>query len=487
MALAAAVLILTAQLAVLLIHSHRQYQRFDLSLDFAIFHQAWFQIAHGHLDPRLTANPGLGHPASYWRSHFELVMWPVAALYWLSPNDGLTLLVLQDLSIVVAETVALWWLFRLTLLRRLPQWLGAAAIAATAVLGAVNPWLYGAAQQDFHFEAVASCFCLIAAYQMWSGRPIRCWLFVALTLMCGDVSATYLIGVGVAFAIASPRVRSLALGMAAVGVGWMLLVATLGANQGSPIGAYAYLAGHPISNGASGIVAVAKGIVTHPSRLIDRIVESRQSVLRLLQPSGIVGIVNPWTGGTVVLVLLENVLNPYAAYRHPHFQNFPVYIFATAGTGLLVPLFAERSFRRQVLAGVILVTALVSGLVFDIGRHEYGVFRSSVAAGTELQMVRARIPANAEVISSFGVVGRFAGRRSVYSFISGGNTVPIDEPVVVIVLAPAVGNDPTPPSVSASLKAMALNQYHARVILNGTRVSAYEWVPSPNQGSLTIP
>ena len=85
------------------------------------------------------------------------------------------------------------------------------------------------------------------------------------------------------------------------------------------------------------------------------------------------------------------------------------------------------------------------------------------------------------------MVGRFAGRKSVYTFTRGGNTVPINQPVVIIVLTPITGNEPTPPSVVSGLRQMALQQFHAHTIWRGTYASAYEWAPPPTEKDLVIP
>ncbi len=370
----------------------------------------------------------------------------------------------------------------------MPYALAAAAILATAVLGATNPWLYSGAQQDFHFEALAACFAIAAAYELWAGHTRRCWLFVALTLACGDVAGTYVAGIGIAFVCFVPRVRRQAAAVLGAGIAWVLLVDLIGANQGSPVGAYGYLALHqPISAGPRGAVSIIHGVIAHPSRPLRRINDSWVESARLLGPTGGLGLVNPWTWGVIVVTLLENVLNSADAFREPIFQNFAVYLFATAGTGLLLVLVAGRTARRQVLAGLLLAGALVSALWFDSGHHQYLVYPSSVEAGQELAHVRERIPADAEVISTFGTVGRFAGRRSVHTFLQGGNTVPIDEHLVVVVLAPTTGNQPTPPRVIEELRVLLVEQLHAETIWSGATVSAYQWRPGPGQRTITIP
>jgi hypothetical protein len=76
------------------------YQHFALTPDFAQYQQAWYLIAHGHLNPYDT----VGNFA-FWQNHGEFIMWPLALLYWVSPG-GVGLLWLQDAGVVGAELVA---------------------------------------------------------------------------------------------------------------------------------------------------------------------------------------------------------------------------------------------------------------------------------------------------------------------------------------------------------------------------------------------
>src|ERR1700685_1532113 len=69
--------ILGLQLALALAWSTVQYDRFALTFDFTIFHQAWYLIAHGDLNPWSTIKLSY-----FWQDHSEFIMWPVALLYW---------------------------------------------------------------------------------------------------------------------------------------------------------------------------------------------------------------------------------------------------------------------------------------------------------------------------------------------------------------------------------------------------------------------
>src|ERR1700730_10955836 len=69
--------VLGLQLAFFLAWSTIAYRRFTLTFDFAVYHQAWFLIAHGNLDPYNTMQ---GIP--FWRTHSEFLLWPLALFYW---------------------------------------------------------------------------------------------------------------------------------------------------------------------------------------------------------------------------------------------------------------------------------------------------------------------------------------------------------------------------------------------------------------------
>ena len=85
--------VLALQLAGFLTWSTLLYHRFALTFDFSIYHQAWYEIAHGNLDPY---NSEQGFP--FWRTHCEFMLWPLALLYWVWPHD-VVLLWLQDIGV----------------------------------------------------------------------------------------------------------------------------------------------------------------------------------------------------------------------------------------------------------------------------------------------------------------------------------------------------------------------------------------------------
>ena len=78
--------------------------RFSLTSDMALYGQAWFLIAHGHLNPYSTL-----FPPTFWHNAMELVMWPLALLWYVWPH-AVTLLWVQDLATVGCEALLLTWM-----------------------------------------------------------------------------------------------------------------------------------------------------------------------------------------------------------------------------------------------------------------------------------------------------------------------------------------------------------------------------------------
>lgn len=215
-----------------------------LTLDYSIFFQAAWQIAHGHLDP-FTSTQGF----TFLHDHGEVLLWVLAPLSRLPPH-GLWLLFAQDGATVAAEWVALRLVIDLTNQpswpERLPRRL---AVATAALLLLANPWVYDTSAFDFHMQAFAVLASLLAARSLIQGRHARTAVFVALALGAGDVAGTYILGVGltgVLLARSADRPVRSALVVAGSGPPWVLLLSALHLNQGSGLaGAYGYLAGTP--------------------------------------------------------------------------------------------------------------------------------------------------------------------------------------------------------------------------------------------------
>ncbi|MGD0881741.1 MAG: DUF2079 domain-containing protein [Acidimicrobiales bacterium] len=493
--------------AVLLIgYSAHIYSHFDLTTDFAIYNQAWSLIAHGHLDPYSTLNPyhypHYGYP--YWSDHFELIMWPMALLWFLYPHS-IDLLVVQDLATSGSTLVAFWFVLDLLAAharRSSPSWdaaSGPASVADVTALGAlavlvVNPWIYWAASFDFHIEALATFFLLLAARDLWTGRGRRSLLWIVGVLLCGNVAATYLVGLGISLAIARRDLRWTGAGLVALGAAWSLGVSAIGGGVGTIIGGnYGYLAG-PDAGANPSIVAIATGALLHPTRPW-RMFQARWLwTYRMLVSSGLVGVVSGIGFGVAAVVLGANTLNTAAVFSGPisSFQALPVYFFVVIGS-VSVLLWMSRSARRALRWAVlpIAVAVLVQAAVLSVtwipkARTQFLVINGPTA--DRLAAIQSRMPGDDEVVASQGVVGRFADRQLIFPFLDigdAGQVIPVYGSRVVFVLTTAGIEYASTAGTLASVR--YLEGLHARSLGGGDGVYAFAWHPPRGTRYITFP
>ena len=116
---AAGCVVFGAQFVVLVAISMFFYNRFNLGIDFAIFNQAWTQIGHGNLDPYSTIQS-----VSFRHLNFDIVMWPLGALYRIFPQPSLLLWV-QAGALAGTGLVCFFWISELLERRSLQSGTGA--------------------------------------------------------------------------------------------------------------------------------------------------------------------------------------------------------------------------------------------------------------------------------------------------------------------------------------------------------------------------
>lgn len=477
---------LAAQLAVLVGISMFCYQRFNLGMDFAIYAQAWSQIGQGNLDPFTTLQA-----VSFLHINFDLIMWPLAALYPILP-DPAALLWIQDLALAGTGLVVVVWITELLERRGVTQrWVRAFAGGALA-LWLLDPATYAVANQDFHSEPLGALFAVLAGRDLWAGRWGRAWWWVGGCLLCGENGGLYVLGLGLSCVVAGHRTRRRGFVLLAIALAWVALIAALGANAG-PRQGYAWLAGRAVlPAGLSAVAALFGGVVHHPLRPLDMVLHKRISIIYgWLRPAGVIGIVQPWGLGVPVVVLGAAALQHNPIFLEITFQNFVVVPFLLFGTVALLsgPFGVRRARRgRWRLGTIVTVLALASVMAVGAGfwaEESYpqtfaahGITGEvSPAAAHALGQVLHETPAHAEVLAPIALSGRFGTRRYLYLYFLADEVIPVHSSVVVVVVSASYGA-PIPPSVAWGA-ARRLARAGAHTLVRRSGIWALAWRPPP--------
>lgn len=472
--------VLGLQWAGFLIWSSILYRRFSLTPDFAQYQQAWYLIAHGHLNPYDTMGRFL-----FWQNHAEFVMWPLSLLYWVWPH-GITLLWLQDTAVVGAELVAFTWLCEIAQ-SRLPGRTGAWLAASGFVVLAINPWTWWAVSFDFHAESLAVLFTILLARDLAAHRR-RAWVWLASVLLCGDVAGTYVAGLGLGLLIGDKRSRLRGALIMVLGVGAVLFITVIHGNKGSAHGlqAYSYLAtGVARSKARLSLGALVLGVASHPLRVLAALWAKRIDLWANLAPSGLLGIAFPLLLPLIVVVELANSLFHGVLFAEPLFQSLPVYVvMPAASAGVLIWIGRRHQRLALGLAAVIVVQAIAWSAIWA-PRTPHQWLRVPASAAAVLAGVQARIPDSALVFASQGVVGRFSSRLDVRPLPAPRN-VPVHGETWFVVV-PAEGVETQSTGEAMTVIGQLADRMHATLVAHAQGVWAFRWRPPPGVRSVTMP
>jgi len=479
--------VLGLQLVWLLLWSNLQSARFSLTWDFAIYHQAWWLIGHGVLNPFETMN---GYP--FWSSHGEIMMWPLAVLGRLWPH-AVTLLWIQDIFLVWAEVIAFNWICDFAAKSEQGKWRSGFAVllAATGlILLVADPWIYWTAAWDFHMEVVGLLFCLLTARQIYRDpTKHRIWLWVALGLMCGDVTATYIAGIGFSSMLVGTEWRRTGTLVASAGVGWMLMLTAIGANKASSLATgYGYLVNaiSPANSMGLGATQIFLGVLEHPFRAVTVLWDRRVNIYGVLAPGGLIGVFWPLVAVPIALVLLENGLNSYGDFIVPGFQDALLFLLVPIGTIAVLFLISRNWHRITVAISVVLaMNSIVWGTIW-IPRTSAQWINVSPPAAKVLSSILHQIGPQDEVMMSQGMVGRFSGRKWVYAF-GKSPVLPIHTSPTWVIVSPNQGIGLVTPAASEALIGELATNLHARLVTAEFGVWAFRWMPPPSMKFLVVP
>ena len=464
------------------------YHRYALTWDFAVYHQPWYLIAHGHLNPSTSVES-----LPFWRNDAEFAIWPLAILYWLGPHS-LTLLWLQDIGVVAAEAIAFGWMCNVAARCREDRtagWLAATGL----ILFTVSPWLWWSISFDFHMESVAMPFAVLLARDLASGRR-RLWWWVVPVLACGGPAAVYVLGIGAGGILAARRYWRRGAVLVAISIGYSAFVVTIGADHGAPLARhYGYLALGVSASYLHGRLAtganlttgqMVRGIANHPLRALEALWQKRDDVNAALLPGGAVGILFRPLLPLITVGLLSSVLSAGWRFAQPSFQLLPVYVAVPVGT---VAALAWLSQRHTRIAGAFAILVVAQALCWaviwgpQLPRHW---LRVSASAAATLAEVRAQIPESDEVVASQGILGPFSGRVDVHAIASTWRT-PVSGNDVWFVITPTAGTELQTTASSMAFIGQLAGPMHAQLVARANGVWAFRWHRPAAQHWVVIP
>jgi hypothetical protein len=475
--------VLGFQLAGFLVWSTILYRRFALTWDFSAYHQAWYLIAHGNLDPYNSIER-----MPFWRNDSEFAIWPLAPFYWLWPHDML-LLWLQDFGVVAAEAAAFTWICEVAGDRcreRDAAWLAGMGL----VLLVANPWMWWAVSFDVHMENLIVLFVVLLARDLANGRR-RGWVWAALLLIGGAPSATYVVGIGLGGVLASRRSRLPGAAMVLVGLGYSLFIVLVHGDLGVPLAAhYGYLAAGAgpgsYTHAKLTLAGLITGIAAHPSRVLLTLWAKRVDILANLAAAGLVGFGSLMVLPLILVVLLANDLSGGVLFAEPMFQSLPIYVLLPVGTVMVLGWFARRHRHAALVLAGLLATQTLCWAAVWAPRTPGQWLRVSAPAAATLAGIEARIPHSAEVIASQGVTGRFSSRTDLEALLRSG-TIPVTHGETWFVIAPLAGIETLSDATQMALVGELAGPLHATLVTHANGVWAFRWRPPAGVHAITVP
>lgn len=460
--------------------------RFLLTHDYGFYGQGWYLIAHGNLDPYSTL-----FPPAFWKNAFELIMWPLAPLWYVWPHT-VTLLWVQDAATAATEAVLFVWMCEITAVAihrgRLRAW-PAIFPACGLILLVASPWTIWIDSFDFHPESLDLLLAVLAAHAFWKGRNYRGWAAALLALGAGAIGATYVAGVGISALLAGRRWRRIGAVLIVFGIAWLLLVSRIGGDQNTSI--YQHLAVGSHSRSLS-TLTLLKSIFQHPSRAISTVWSVRVNIFANISSGGIIGFFSPWTFGISLLTLLEGSLTGTALLTQPSIENsLPVILLVPLGTlTICLALATSRRRWKRIVAFAVAGLAVVNVVGWSIiwsPRTSTQFVRIAPSAAATLERALSMIPANNEVIASQGVVGPFSFRQWVYALlINPPDRFPINSRTVWFVIAPNTGIEQESPSGAQLEIGQIVSVLHARLMLHSNGIYVFRWTPTPHRTSVAF-
>jgi hypothetical protein len=238
------------------------------------------------------------------------------------------------------------------------------------------------------------------------------------------------------------------------------------------------------------LFTVAKALIEHPHRWIQMIWGRRKIIYEVLIPTGVIGVASPWAiGSDLVIFFLQAIALPLTFLVN----GFDVMAGLMVGLAASAMMMAGLSYspRRWTRMSAIVIGAgmLVQSIALaSIKGPEIPPYWFQVSAPQAAALGRGldATPPNAEVISSWGVMGRFSNRQWIYPLYVGVEAEAVRVSTVVFVLTDA-GNEDDPPATVAAIIEYVKDTLKARIIVDSDGINVFEWHPPKGTTQVSIP
>ncbi|HXZ83698.1 MAG TPA: hypothetical protein VED84_08225 [Acidimicrobiales bacterium] len=463
-------LLIAGQLVGLLWWSTVLVDRASMSWDYAIYYQAWYEIAHGHLLVRSTVMTG---SIPFWQNDGEFIVYLLAPLYWLFPNHLLGFWWLQDLAYFGTSVVCYRWIGELLPWTegrpRRDRVVAGVGWTLTVILLVFDPWVYWSVSFAVQMEPFGVFFAILALRALLQRRK-TVWIWSLLTAFCGAAETVYVISIGLCgVAVLLMRrhterragaetptsiLQTLTIPavIGALGIAWLFVLDAMQATRlissGSSVVSegLSYLVGTSSrSHGTVELTGYAVHAVLHLATVLRVVATHGWNLWANTAPVGFVGLFAAVGFFLSVPTLLENSVINNQQFSYPGFSNLIVYAALAVASALIVAaLLRRRQILGGLLAGIIVVNALAWFALWFPDTENQFVRVDAEAAATIRQTAR-EIPPNAEVIASQGFVGSFAARQYLYVYgnpqsgFLASERFPVKSTVVWFVLSPNQG------------------------------------------------
>jgi hypothetical protein len=408
-----------AQFCLLAWISIAEVGRRSLMWDFAVYYQAFYLIANGHLDAFESI---AGMP--FLKIHANLLMWPLGVVGAIS-SAPLTLKLISDGAAALATLVGLEWARELVERENTANKAVEATIVICCVAVAVlNPWTYQSNAFDFHFYAISALAAVGLGRALYNGAagPACAWMLLGVS--AGDVSTTIVTATALGLGLALPYARQTAFSLAIVGAVAFAAIDLRGFALGDEFAKnFPYVRG---GHGPPNAFAVLSWLLAHPAFVASKLAAHLDALYANLSPSGFIGLACPFTALPILLILFENAMTTDVRdFIWPGNETAPVYYLMLPGLAWTLVWMTRLRLAKFVGPACLLIVANCAGWFFVwFPLVEPQWIRVAPTASATLDALHNRLADNDEVIASDRFIGTLADREAAYSF-HGGRHFPI--------------------------------------------------------------